>query len=194
MVEFNQLSSLEPNGSDETLLVRDGQPFRSTLTAVLDTRFAVANGLQCAVFEERRNSGDNGGLLQPNQWGKRNLNHKQGTLGTLLNGVISLPPGNYLFSGYSSTLETSSSRCRLVSTDLTYNIPGLSCWANHYTNLSFVQGVINLESPKDFQLQHRWHPDTLSDGTTRPSKSWNLGYRTGFDGPEVYASLLFIQF
>ncbi|MEM7063805.1 MAG: hypothetical protein AAF572_11655 [Cyanobacteria bacterium P01_B01_bin.77] len=194
MVEFNELASFAPVSNDETLLVRDGQPFRSTLSGLFNSSFAVATGLSCAVFEERRNSGDNGGQLRPDQWVKRNLNYKQGTLGTLLNGVISLPPGNYLLSGYSSTLETSNSRCRVVSTDLTYTVPGLSCWANHYTNLSVVQGVIQLESSKDFQLQHRWHPDTLRDGTTRSSKAWNLGYRTGFDGPEVYASLLFIQF
>lgn len=194
MVEFNQLNSLDPSANDETLLVRDGQPFRTHLSTVFQQGFAVSSGLQCAVFEERRNSGDNGGLLQPNQWVKRTLNHQQGAFGSLLNGVISLTSGTYAFSGYSAALEVSSSKCRIVSTDLTHSYPGLSCWANHYTNMSFVQGVITIESDKDFRLEHRWQPDRLDDGSTRPPKAWNLGYRTGFGEPEVYASILFIKY
>lgn len=184
--EYFELPQIEPTASDELLIIRGLEGKRANV-GNLGALFSSLNSDSptATTVRESHPSGENGGFFPPQIWYTRPLNHLSGT-GSLVDGAVFLPEGNYLFFGYGIAMQIRSHQTRLLSSSGQL-IVGSSAYSAHAnTSVSFVgPGIISINDGDSLRLQHQCSRNL--------SKSWGLGYRTNFGQEEVYASLFFLK-
>ena len=183
MTEFNNLQAVTaPSADDETLVVRNGEPYRGSIGTLLSLSVNAA----VSVFEIRLPSGENGGTFEPQEnWIFRPFNwQSSNSLGTISDGRIAVPAGKYFVFGHATGMEAQSQRARIRAAEAGQEIYSLTGYSSHYSLFVPFMGVMTLPDADELLLE-QWC-------SKRTPKPWGFGYRSGVE-PEVYASVLIMK-
>lgn len=140
-----------------------------------------------AIITDVKSAGTTGGTFTTGAWGTRDLNTLSDPyelVTSLSSNQFTLPAGTYHVEAWAPAMSVETHKARLRNiTDSSDTIIGqtaYSRYAHYVTSFGHVDGVVEITSPKTFELQHICSYTRTSDG---------FGPAHDFGVPEVFSQI-----
>lgn len=155
----------------------------ATLTDIIQNYTYILYDNWFALILDKRTAGTNGGTFTADSWITRTLNTIEGNQDfcTLNSNQITLQGGDYHIYVTTSACSVRNHQFRIYditeSKTLYVSNNGFTTETNDTLQCDFI---LNLSSPKTFELQHR---------CTKTQESYGFGRAVGFGEPEIYSRI-----
>ncbi len=155
-------------------------PDKTILDGIIENYTYISQYDTICILKDVKPVGTNGGTFTKNAWRTRHLNHMEGVVdfATLDNNQFTLKEGKYSITSRAPAFDVRNHQTRLKNiTDDTETVGSCSYSWKGSVSLSEIYQVIEINSPKTFEIQH-----ICSDTNT----GIGFGLASGFDTEEIY--------
>lgn len=186
---FSGGSSIVTAGNGNAIMA-SSQEFSVTISVPVEefsnnaTFLAAIPVMQIAILKDVKASATAGGTFTSGSWQTRDLNTVEGdsSIVTLSSNQFTLQAGKYLIRAKAPAYRVDTHQVKIYNatdaSDVTFGQTALTNQTDDSVSHSFVESVIEITSPKTFELQHRCVATRATSG---------LGISQSFGNENVYA-------
>ena len=165
---------------DNSLSVED----ETLLSTLIENYILIVYENKVAILSDKRTPGTNGGTFADDAWRTRVLNTIEGSQNfcTLSSNQFTIQAGSYLIeaSATACAVQNHQIRLRNITDNKTVTVSHNGYTTSTNDNLYLVS-IVNINTPKTFELQHR---------CSKTFNNYGYGRSSGFGESEIYCRVI----